>query len=146
MAEHKLDTYSGYLASHKHTQQHTTQDEPMLTLPPPALPSLSMETSSMDLNRGVVAPYEPNKGARRRDCARCMFSPCLGRRNGAHRKFERRAEHPSWMVVAQWVDATTNRIIASAMGGVLEKRFDRVERVGEAVNTSFWAANRAKKK
>ena len=31
------------------------------------------------------------------------------------------------------------------MGGALEKRFDRVERVGEAVNTSFWAANRAKK-
>ena len=65
LAEHKLDTYSGYLASHKHTEQHTTQDEPMLTLPPPALPSLSMETSSMDLNRGVAAPYEPNKGARR---------------------------------------------------------------------------------
>ena len=65
LAEHKLDTYSGYLASHTHTQQHTTQDEPMLTLPPPALPSLSMETSSMDLNRGVAAPYEPNKGARR---------------------------------------------------------------------------------
>ena len=83
-------------------------------------------------------------GARNR--ARCVFSPCLGRQNGAHRKFERRAEHPSWMAVAQWVDATTNRIIASAMGGALEKRFDRVERVGEAVNTSFWAANRAKKK
>ena len=64
LAEHKLDTYCGYLASHTHTQQHTTQDEPMLTLPPPALPSLSMETSSMDLNRGVAAPYEPNKGAR----------------------------------------------------------------------------------
>ena len=43
-------------------------------------------------------------------------------------------------------DVTTNRIIASAMGGALEKRFDRVERVGEAVNMWFWAANRAKKK
>ena len=32
------------------------------------------------------------------------------------------------------------------MGGALEKRFDRVERVGEAVNMWFWAANRAKKK
>jgi hypothetical protein len=65
LAEHKLDRYvDTYLASHT-TQQHTTQNEPMLTLPPPALPSLSMETSSMDLNRGVAAPYEPNKGARR---------------------------------------------------------------------------------
>ena len=36
---------SGYIASHTHTQQQTTQDEPMLTLPPPALPSLSMEKS-----------------------------------------------------------------------------------------------------
>ncbi len=33
----------------------------MLTLPPPAL---SMETSSMDLNHGTVAPHQPNKGAR----------------------------------------------------------------------------------
>ena len=32
------------------------------------------------------------------------------------------------------------------MGGELEKRFQRVERVGEAVNMWFWAANRAKKK
>ena len=31
------------------------------------------------------------------------------------------------------------------MGRAFEKRFERVERVGEAVNTSFWAANKAKK-
>jgi len=43
-------------------------------------------------------------------------------------------------------DVTTNRKIASAMGGALKKRFDRVERVGEAVNMWFGAANRAKKK
>ena len=43
-------------------------------------------------------------------------------------------------------DVTTNQIIAPAMGGELEKRFQRVERVGEAVNTLFWVANRVKKK
>ena len=36
----------------------------MLTLPPPGLPFLFMETSSMDPDRGAVAPYEPNRGAR----------------------------------------------------------------------------------
>ena len=78
LAEHKLDTYSGYLAIHTHTQQHTTQDEPMLTLRPPALPSLSMETSSMDLNRGVAAPYEPNKGARRPGSRALRVFPLFG--------------------------------------------------------------------
>jgi hypothetical protein len=48
-----------------HTARHA-QDEPMLILPPPALPSLSVETSSMDLNRGAAAPHELNRGARRR--------------------------------------------------------------------------------
>ena len=37
-------------------------------------------------------------------------------------------------------------MIASAMGGALARRFERAERVGEAVNSSFWAANRAEKK
>ena len=32
------------------------------------------------------------------------------------------------------------------MGGALARRFERAERVGEAVNSSFWAANRAEKK
>ena len=51
--------------SFMHTQQHTKQDEPLLTLPPPALPSLSTETSSMDPDCGAVAHHEPNRGARR---------------------------------------------------------------------------------
>ncbi len=35
------------------------------TLPPVALPSLSMETSTMDPNRGAEAPYESNAGDQR---------------------------------------------------------------------------------
>ena len=69
---------SGYIARHTKTQQHTTQDEPIITLPPPALPSLSMETSSMDLNRGAAAPYEPNKGARRPGSRALRVFPLFG--------------------------------------------------------------------
>jgi len=36
-----------------------------------------------------------------RDWARYVWSPYLGRRNGAHRKNERGAEHRSWMAVAK---------------------------------------------
>ena len=63
-----------------------------------------------------------------RACVRCVFSPCLGRQNGAQRKFERRAEHLSWMAVAQWVDATTNQTTVSAVGRVLERRLEWVKR------------------
>jgi hypothetical protein len=50
----------------------------MLTLLPPALPSLSMETSSMDLNRGAVAPYELSKGARRPGLRVLRLVPLFG--------------------------------------------------------------------
>ena len=62
--------------------------------------------------------------------ARCVLSPCLGRRNGAHRKIARRAEHRSWMAAARLFDATTNRRMVSAGGGAVERRFERAERRG----------------
>ncbi len=60
-----------------------------------------------------------------RAAARCVWSLCLGRQNGAHQKIERWAEHRSWMAAAQLVDATTNQTIVSAGGGG----------VGEAMRT-----------
>ena len=52
-----------------------------------------------------------------RACAHYVWSSCLGHRNGAHKKIERWAEHRSWMAVAQWIYATTNRTMVSAVGG-----------------------------
>ncbi len=45
---------------HKHTRWAAA------TLPPAALPSLSMETSAMEQNRIAAAPYQPTAGARAR--------------------------------------------------------------------------------
>ena len=83
-------------------------------------------------------------GARAR--VRCVFSPCLVRRNGAHQKIERRAEHLSWMAVAHWIDATTNQTTLTAVGWMLERRLKRAERVGVDVYSSLWVANGATKK
>ena len=55
-------------------------------------------------------------------------------------------EHRSWMAFAQWVEATTNQTMVSAVGGGVERRCERVERVGEDVYSSFWVTNRATKK
>jgi hypothetical protein len=49
----------------QHTQTQT-QDEPA-TLPSAALPSLSMEPSTMGPNRGAAAPCKPSAGTRRPD-------------------------------------------------------------------------------
>ncbi len=54
-------------------------------------------------------------GARVR--TRCCRIPCLGHRNGAHRKNERWAEHLSWMAAARWVYTTMNRTMVSSAGG-----------------------------
>ena len=52
-----------------------------------------------------------------RACVHYVWSSCLGHRNGAHKKIERWAEHRPWMAFAQWIYATTNRTMVSAMGG-----------------------------
>ncbi len=70
--------------SARHTKKHKTQDSRCSPYLPPALPSLSMATSAMDPNRGAMASHEPEEASRFRACARCIWSPCLGHRNGAH--------------------------------------------------------------
>jgi len=47
-------------------------------------------------------------------------------------------EYGAWVAAIRWVDATTNRTMASAVVEALEKRVERVERVGEDVYSSFW--------
>ena len=47
-------------------------------LPPAALPSLSMATSAMDLNRGAAAPYESNGGGRRQGLRLLRLIPLFG--------------------------------------------------------------------
>ena len=81
-----------------------------------------------------------------RACVHYVCSSCLGHRNGAHEKIERWAEHRSWMAFAQWIYATTNQTMVSAMGGAVERIFAREERVGADVWSSFWVANGATKK
>ncbi len=58
-----------------------------VTLPPAALPSLSMATSAMDPSHGAAPPHESCAGARGRGS--CSRSPCFGRQKGTHRKIER---------------------------------------------------------
>jgi hypothetical protein len=48
------------------------------------------------------------------------------------------AEYGAWVAAIRWVDATTNRTMASALVEALEKGFERVERVGEDAYSSFW--------
>jgi len=50
------------------------------------------------------------------------------------------------MAIAQWVDATTNQTMVSAVGLALERRFKWAERVGVDVYSSLWVANDATKK
>ncbi len=50
------------------------------------------------------------------------------------------------MAVSQWVDATTNQTMVSAVGWVLERRCKWAERVGVDVYSSLWVANEATKK
>ncbi len=47
------------------------------------------------------------------------------------------AEYGAWVAAIRWVDATTNRTMASAVGEALEKRWEWAERVGEDVYLSF---------
>jgi hypothetical protein len=47
---------------------------------------------------------------------RCDRSPCLGRRNCAHEKIERLAEHQSRVATACWVDAAIKGAKVSAVG------------------------------
>ena len=72
-------------------KSHPTQSYPPphehVTLPPAALPSLSMATSAMDPSHGAAPPHESCAGARGRGS--CSRSPCFGRQKGTHRKIER---------------------------------------------------------
>jgi hypothetical protein len=85
-----------YKKSHK-TLNHKMSRR-CTALPPAALPSLSVATSAMDPNRGAPAPYESNVGGRRQGS---RLFPCLGRRNGTHRKFGRWAEHRDWVAATR---------------------------------------------
>jgi hypothetical protein len=49
-----------------------------------------MATFAMDPDRFVAAPHDLMEAPGARACARYAWSPCLGRRNCAHRKIERR--------------------------------------------------------
>ncbi len=68
------------LSKHTPHTQHTTEDEPLpaATLPPAALPSLSMAKSAMDPNRGAVDPCAPNGGARRLGLRALRLMPLFG--------------------------------------------------------------------
>ncbi len=95
------------------------------------LPLWLQEATRKSIFRGGRGPSPPNFG--------WLFSTDLKR--------ERRFWVHRPLMAAIWQgDVTTNQIIASAMGGALERRFEWAERVWEAVNSSFWAAYRAKKK
>ena len=83
-------------------------------------------------------------GARAR--ARDVWSPCLGRRNGAHRRIERWAEHLSKVAAIQKEHVTTNQAMDSTGEGALERRFEWAKRVGEDDCPSNQVANGAMKK
>ncbi len=59
------------LASKNCTSKNRPPPHEHVTLPPAALPSLSMATSAMDPNRGTAPPHESFAGAR--GCG--LFSP-----------------------------------------------------------------------
>ena len=48
------------------------------------------------------------------------------------------AEYGAWVAAIRWVNATTNQTMASAVVEAFEKGFERVERVGEDLYSSFW--------
>ncbi len=50
------------------------------------------------------------------------------------------------MAIAQWVDATTNRMMVSAVGWALERQCKWAKRVEVDVHSSLWVANEATKK
>jgi hypothetical protein len=50
------------------------------------------------------------------------------------------------MAAARWFNATFNRMMVLAVGGTLERRLDRAERVGEDAYLSFGGSNRAAEK
>ncbi len=101
--------------------------------PPPRCP----------LPRSSVVPRLPMSltqapGAQVR--ARCCGFPCLGHRNGAHKKNETWAERRSWMAAACWVYTTMNRMMVSLAGGGFDRRHGRGGTCGENVYMSFWVA------
>ena len=52
-------------------------------------------------------------------------------------------EHRTWVSAARWVEATINQTMVSAVGGSLEMKLDRAERVWEVFYKSFGGSNRA---
>ena len=63
-----------FSAEHPHTQ-HQDEPPPAAARPRAALPSLSMEASAMDPNRGAAAPHEPSAGVRRLGLGSPAFVP-----------------------------------------------------------------------
>jgi hypothetical protein len=90
-----------------------------------------MATSAMDPDRFVAAPHDLMEARPAPGLVGATFGgPLVWGGNCAHRKIEIWAEHRSWMAVAQWIYATTNQTMVLAVGGVVERRFARVECVG----------------
>ena len=81
-----------------------------------------------------MSPIEAPGGWAR---VRCVWSLCLGRRNGAHWKIERRAEHRSWMAPIWQGDVTTNRIVRIYLGETAR----RAMAIGEDAIKSFWPSD-----
>jgi len=92
----------------------------------------------MDPNRGAAAPHEPYRGARKSGLGRATFGPLVWDAEMApiEKMREGRSTGLGWPLL-KWVDATTNRTMVSAVGGALERRCGRAERVGEDVSLLF---------
>jgi hypothetical protein len=63
---------------HSHKTLNHKMSRCCTALPPAALPSLSMATSAMDLNRGAAASYESNVDGRRQGSRLLRLIPLFG--------------------------------------------------------------------
>jgi hypothetical protein len=131
-------------ACQTHNTQHTDNKKAQDTRWAAALPTFHRHCPPSTRKHApwtwIVAPWLPMnllEAPSIRAQARCVWSLCLGRQNGTHLNIERWVEHQSWMAAAQWMYATTKRTMVSPVGGSLDRRFARAERVGEDVHSSL---------
>ncbi len=85
----KKMTGAEYRTHTQHTTHHTKTRWAAASLPPVALPYISMATSAMAPNHGAAAPHESVAGAWWWLCSHCGWFPWLGCRMKMHQKIER---------------------------------------------------------
>lgn len=96
----------------------------------------------MDLNRGAAALYESNAGGRRPGFRVLRWIPLFGAPKW-HPSKNREMDGAPVLGGRYSMGRRNNQPNDSfgGGGGALERRWDWVERVGEEVYSSFWAAN-----